>query len=72
MTIRTVVRVLSHPSVRTFEAERPRARMGAAVLLTFRWGAAAGLLGGGLSLFLASRSIADMIETKRESCESRR
>ncbi len=53
--------VLLHPSVGAFEAARPGASLGGAILGTFGIGAVTGFAGGWINFLLASSSIADII-----------
>lgn len=59
--LRAMGRVVFHPSVRAFEAERPGASLGGAILGTFGIGAVTGFAGGWINFLLANSSIADII-----------
>lgn len=59
--LRAMTRVLFHPSVGAFEAERPGASLGGAILGTFGIGLVTGLAGGWINFLLVSGSIADIV-----------
>jgi hypothetical protein len=65
--IGTMLRVLRHPSIATFESERANANLGRALLLVISLGLIAGFLGGIVNVLFANNGAADIFGSAIET-----